>query len=588
VKKAAFSYTTYQQEKDPQVFLAVLKENQRCFRAYESEIRSLHKHIAELEIQLRECKLGKKRDHEKDFEPSSEKWKKNHDTSVSETSSDTGKKKQKKPRGKSPLSRKNPATLPVDEHKLCLEKAPICACNKTMHEWVGQEEVSRIVTLIPARIVVHTTVRTKYVCPGCDHPPVTTEHVAATSSSNCEDSSTLSPHARPLCFAENSRFSIAFCLHIVGLKYIEHMPLQRMVAHFARQGLPIDSQTLYLQCKHVALALEPAYLRLARELRKQSLLFCDETTWSVHELVGKGKKPTSRWYFWSMAHPSIGAYYEPHPTRAARAFQHLLALPPSQQKGKRDTSTFMTCLHPNHKQKAPEKSAFRGIIMADGYSVYESTSKEYGLTLLQCWAHVRRKFFEAKKTDETSCAHILDLISKIYRIEVAAMREKGYEPYISKLPFTLPDNANEQQLLVRGYLRQNFSKPLFEQLKIYVSQVVCTPNSAMGKAIHYFTTRTQPLSKCFDDPTLPLDNNLIERAIRNPVIGRKIHYGSHSKEGVQVATILYSLIETCKMLHINPELFLQLALMAHLDKKEIPLPHELIRQRILEPTLPIR
>jgi len=71
-----------------------------------------------------------------------------------------------------------------------------------------------------------------------------------------------------------------------------------------------------------------------------------------------------------------------------------------------------------------------------------------------------------------------------------------------------------------------------------------------------------------------IDNNAIERALRGVVLGRKNHYGSKSRRGTEVAAILYSMIESAKLVGINPEEYFKAAIKAHFDGIEIPLPHE--------------
>jgi transposase len=60
------------------------------------------------------------------------------------------------------------------------------------------------------------------------------------------------------------------------------------------------------------------------------------------------------------------------------------------------------------------------------------------------------------------------------------------------------------------------------------------------------------LTRLLVDPRIPLDNNAAERALRGVVVGRKNHYGSHSKRGAEVAAIPYTLFETAKLAGVDP------------------------------------
>ncbi len=82
-------------------------------------------------------------------------------------------------------------------------------------------------------------------------------------------------------------------------------------------------------------------------------------------------------------------------------------------------------------------------------------------------------------------------------------------------------------------------------------------------------------SRFLNDPTVPLDNNAAERALRGPVVGRKNHYGSRSRRGTEVAAVFYTLIETAKLLGIEPGDYLRRAAEAALAGAEPLLPHEI-------------
>jgi transposase len=74
----------------------------------------------------------------------------------------------------------------------------------------------------------------------------------------------------------------------------------------------------------------------------------------------------------------------------------------------------------------------------------------------------------------------------------------------------------------------------------------------------------------------PLTNNATERAQRGPVVGRKVFYGSHSRQGTEVAALFYSLIESAKLCELNPVAYLRVAMNTALAGEQIPLPHEVM------------
>jgi transposase len=82
------------------------------------------------------------------------------------------------------------------------------------------------------------------------------------------------------------------------------------------------------------------------------------------------------------------------------------------------------------------------------------------------------------------------------------------------------------------------------------------PQSGLGKAIAYTDGLWPGLVRFLGDPTIPLDNNATERALRGVVVGRKNHYGSKSLRGTQVAALFYSLLESAKLIGVDPAAYL--------------------------------
>lgn len=63
-------------------------------------------------------------------------------------------------------------------------------------------------------------------------------------------------------------------------------------------------------------------------------------------------------------------------------------------------------------------------------------------------------------------------------------------------------------------------------------------------------------------PAVPMDNNAAERALRNPVIGRKNYYGSGSVWSAQLAAGMFSVLQTVLLWGLNPHHWLQAFLQA--------------------------
>ena len=200
---------------------------------------------------------------------------------------------------------------------------------------------------------------------------------------------------------------------------------------------------------------------------------------------------------------------------------------------------------------------YRGKIVTDGYAVYRSLAKDFpDLVLVQCWAHIRRKFVDCESAFPNESKEILGLIRELYEIERRAP-------------------SGREGDAMRAQLRTTESRVVLARIQAWCVAVHCTPGSGLAGAIEYMANHWSNASRFLDDPTVPLDNNAAERALRGLVVGRKNHYGSRSRRGTEVAAVFYTLIETAKLLGVEPGDYLHRAAEAALAGAEPLLPHEI-------------
>jgi len=130
---------------------------------------------------------------------------------------------------------------------------------------------------------------------------------------------------------------------------------------------------------------------------------------------------------------------------------------------------------------------------------------------------------------------------------------------------------------LEGEARQKEWENIISKLFSYLLNLARRPKSSLQDAINYTLNAKKSLILFLTDETIWLDNNLTERSLRGPVIGRKNHYGSKSERGTEVAAIFYSLIETCKHIGINPRKYLNEAAGRAIENPgAIFLPHEML------------
>jgi len=394
-------------------------------------------------------------------------------------------------------------SLPVEEIVHELDEADkVCgACGEKLDPWEGQFETSEEVDVVPRRFVLKRHKRQKYRCKcgGC-----------------------IETAPGPLKLFEGARYSIDFAIEVAAEKYNDHAPLERQVRKMRREGLIVESQTLWDQLERLSRVLAPGYEALLLYQLAQSVLGVDETRWPL-----LGKSEPSRWHAWAMV------------SRDAVAYRILDGR--SNDAGRKVLG------------------GYKGIVMCDGYAVYKSLAKSEGFTLAQCWAHARREFIEAEASSPEEVKEVLGLIRGLYAVEAKCK----------------PGSDGDAERLA---LRQAESKPIMERIRIFAEETNVVPKSRLDEAIQYMVSRWSGLTRFLSDPRIPIDNNHTERAARGVVVGRKNHYGSRSLRGTEVAALFYSFIESAKMWGLDPKAYLRTATIAGLRGERIPLPHEIAAQ----------
>jgi len=255
--------------------------------------------------------------------------------------------------------------LPVQQVLLPLDDADkVCGlCGEALHAWEGQTEDAEEVTVVKRSFVLRRLKRQKYRCGhGC--APVTAP--------------------APPRLIPGGRYSVDFAVHVALMKYGFHLPLARQEKLYAREGLVVESQTLWDQLEALARHLEKSYEALLAEVFASPLIHADETHWHLL-MPGTG----TRWYVWTVASPHA-VYHRMFPSRSGATAKSVLG-------------------------------DFEGVVLVDGYAAYQTATKSgadgpASAQLAFCWAHVRRKFFEAAKTKPV-CQEVLSLIGQLYAIE---------------------------------------------------------------------------------------------------------------------------------------------------------------------------
>ena len=295
--------------------------------------------------------------------------------------------------------------------------------------------------------------------------------------------------------------------HVTTEKYLWHMPIYRQMQKFAQSGIILSDATIGDWINGTCRSLTAIYDALRKEIihSASKYMMADETAFTVLDTEkGKGKK-SHIGYMWSYCNPVDRLVF----------FEY--------QKGR------------GNKHARAVLQDFKGYLHTDGYNVYKHYGSLDGVTHVNCNAHARRKFHEAKFTDRTRAEHVLMLYSKLY----------GIESYCREQNLSFDD---------RKKIRQEKSVPIFEELKSWVKDQIpklSTLRSPIGKALGYFSERENELGVFLHDGMLLMDTNLIENTIRPIALGRNNYMFAGSHDAAQNAAIIYSLFATCKLHDVN-------------------------------------
>ena len=110
--------------------------------------------------------------------------------------------------------------------------------------------------------------------------------------------------------------------------------------------------------------------------------------------------------------------------------------------------------------------------------------------------------------------------------------------------------------------RQKHAVPLLASLHAWMIATAARVDkeSALAKAFNYGFNHWDALQRYAEDGHLEIDNNTAERSVRGIGVGKKNYLFFGSDTGGERAAIMYSIIETCKLNHIDPQRYLQYVL----------------------------
>ena len=372
------------------------------------------------------------------------------------------------------------------EHDLEDKACPACGCERSR---IGAE-ISEQLEYFPASFKVLKHVRPKYGCPKCDHDGYNPNIATAAKPPQPIDKGLPGP---------------SLLAHVALSKLGDHLPLYRLERIFQRQQVHVARSTMCAWMAAAGELVKPLVDLMVVRVRQSRVIHTDDTPVPIQSPGQKQCRKGRIWcYLGDEAHPYTVYDYTPSRSR-----------------------------------DGPAKwlAGYEGYLQADAYGGYDGIFAGGGVTEVACWAHARRKFYDAQDSDGRRAAQMLALIGELYVVEREAK------------------DATDD---VRLALRQQRSAPVLARIEDWLDAEgeIVLPRSPMAAAITYARNQWTALTTYATQGFLAIDNNASERALKRVALGRKNWLFAGHDAAAENHARLWSLIAGCERHDVDPQRYL--------------------------------
>ncbi len=300
---------------------------------------------------------------------------------------------------------------------------------------------------------------------------------------------------------------------IALLKYGHGFPFYRITQFQNSLGVPLPASNQWKLVKELADLLEPICSELIRQAAQGDVIYQDDTTAKILELMAQNNETLRKGMFTSgflstNGDKRIGLFFT----------------------GRKHAGENMTDL-----LEKRDESAKLPIQMCDALS--RNMPEALKTILANCLVHARRNFVDVTANFPNPCRFVLEILRDVYRNDHTTKEQK----------------MTSQERLE---FHQTKSSPLMKKLLTWLKQQFhekkVEPNSGLGKAIAYMLKHWKKLTLFLRVPKAPLDNNLCEQVLKQAILHRKNSLFYKTTNGAKVGDLFMSLIYTCKLSKINP------------------------------------
>jgi transposase len=395
-------------------------------------------------------------------------------------------KERKSRKGRHPGRAALPAHLPrVEVRNAVPPKMRICPLCGTQMTTVGHSRCE-ILSVVPAKVFVEVRLDERVACPKDD---------------------TIVSAPSPPAIVERGKLADALIVEATCDKYLEHQPIERQCARFARQGVEIVPQTLGRSvAAHIDL-LAPIARLIEDKTRGPGLLGTDATAIPVLDpAVIDGIRSGAMWC-WTNAR-WVSFFYSPSA----------------------DSDSVRRFL----------RDDLARTVQCDGTSV-TTFLERVGGKRPGCWSHGRRRLVDAARAGDCLALEGLHKIAGIFAIE----RQSALAG----------DTAEQRRLR-----RQANTRPLLDDLRLWLDEkrALVPPKTPLGQALGYLHRQWKRLLLFLDDGNIEATNNRRERELRRLILGRKNWLFTWLDLGGERTAGILSIIATCIAHDVNPRAYLHL------------------------------
>ncbi len=375
----------------------------------------------------------------------------------------------------------NPIPVPEEERP-----CPKCGVER---KCIGHD-VTEVIELIPAEVVVRVDKREKLACEACEgelvRAPVGDKVVAG------------------------GIMGTSVAAQVVVDKYADGLPLHRQQERFERLGFEVAVSTLADQVTWATDLLRPLWRAARADVLGAKVMHLDGTGIPVLDRKSaKGIKLGTLWgYVGGEGDTWTGLYL--YASTGKKVGQREGELGPEDVLGLR-----------------------KGYTVADASSLFDKSFQRDALIECGCNMHARRYFAKALDSGDAGAALPIAAFKKLYEIE---------------------DEIRNLDADAKRTRRQLRSKPVYDELVSWAEthQPHEPPSSPMGRAIGYLLNHEDALRRFLDDGVVPIDNGIVERLHVRTALTRKAFLFAGSDAGAERAAIAYTVLGSCRLLEIDP------------------------------------